>query len=268
MLGATRALRAGTVDAMIAGSVQDVLTEFPDWRGVKIVVALSKCTPWLLVVRADLAARRGELDALRGLRLTAARGPDLALKQMLLAGGLVPGRDLEIVELPGAEGKDVSFGVFAAGALKAGEVDGFWANAMGAETAVNSGAGRILIDVRRGDDRYGVRHFTFAGMAVTDAFIEREHDAVAAAVRAIVKAQEALRRDPGLAEEVGRSKFPADAAALIGGVVSRDVAFYDPYIHREDVAGINQFAQSIGHLSGPVAYEQVAAVRYRELWTI
>jgi ABC-type nitrate/sulfonate/bicarbonate transport system substrate-binding protein len=268
MLGATKALRAGTVDAMIAGSVHDVLTEFPDWRGVKIVVALSKGTPWLLVVRADLAARRGELDALRGLRLTASQGPDLALKQMLLAGGLVPGRDLEIVELPGAEARDVSFGVYAARALEAGEVDGFWANAMGAETAVNSGAGKILIDVRRGDDWYGVRHFTFAGMAVTDAFIEREPDAVGAAVRAIVKTQDALRRDPGLAEEVGRRKFPANAAALITDVVSRDVVFYDPYIYREDIAGINQFAQSIGHLSGPVAYEQVAAVRYRELWTI
>jgi hypothetical protein len=29
---------------------------------------------------------------------------------------------------------------------------------------------------------------------------------------------------------------------------------------------MNRFAQSVGHLSGPVAYEDVAAVRYRELW--
>jgi NitT/TauT family transport system substrate-binding protein len=267
MLGATKALHAGTVDAMVAGSVHDVLTEFPDWRGVKIVVALSKGTPWLLVVRADLAARRGQLKSLRGLRLTAAQGPDLTLRKMLLAGGLVPGRDVEIVELPGAKASDVSFGVFAARALEAGQVDGFWANALGAETAVNSGAGKILIDVRRGDDPSGVRHFTFAGMAVTDAFIERESDAVAAAVRAIVEAQKALRRDPGLAEEVGRRKFPPDAALLIAAVVSRDVAFYNPYINSEDVAGINRFAQSVGHLSRPVAYEQVAAVRYRELWT-
>ena len=35
MLGATKALRAGQADAMIAGSVHDVLTEFPDWDGVK-----------------------------------------------------------------------------------------------------------------------------------------------------------------------------------------------------------------------------------------
>jgi ABC-type nitrate/sulfonate/bicarbonate transport system substrate-binding protein len=267
MLGATKALRDGGADAMIAGSVHDVLREFPDWRGVKVVVALSQGTPWLLVVRADLAARRGDLNAVKGLRLTAAEGPDLALKQMLLGAGIIPGRDLEIIELPGAKARDVSFGVFAARALEARQIDGFWANAMGAETAVSRGAGKILIDVRRGDDPGEVRHFTFAGMATTDAFIERESETIGAAVRAIVKAQKALRANPKLAAEVGQRKFPPDAAALIARVVERDAPFYDPYIYEEAVAGINRFAQSVEHLSGPVAYEQVAAVRYRELWT-
>ena len=54
MLGATKALRNGSADAMIAGSVHDVLTEFPNWKDVKIVVVLSQGTLWLLVVRADL----------------------------------------------------------------------------------------------------------------------------------------------------------------------------------------------------------------------
>jgi NitT/TauT family transport system substrate-binding protein len=266
MLGATRALRDGSADAMIAGSVHDVLTEFPDWRGVKVAVTLSQGTPWLLVVRADLAARRGDFNALRGLRLTAAQGPDLALKRMLLGAGITPGRDLEIVELPGAKSRDVSFGVFAARALETGQMDGFWANAMGAETAVSRGAGKILIDVRRGDDPGEVRHFTFAGMATTDAFMEHEPETMAAAVRAIIKAQKALRGDAKLAAEVGRRKFPPDAAALIAQVVERDTAFYDPYIHEAAVAGMNRFAQSVGHLSRPVPYEQVAAVRYRDLW--
>ncbi len=266
MLGATRALRDGSADAMIAGSVHDVLTEFPDWRGVKIVVALSQGTPWLLTVRADLNAARGDLNALRGLRLTAAEGPDLALKRMLRGAGIEPGRDVEIVELPGARSRDVSFGVFAARGLEAGQVDGFWANAMGAETAVSRGAGKILIDVRRGDDPDEVRYFTFAGMASTDGFIEREPQAAAAAVRAIVKAQRALCADPSLARRVGAKKFPPDAAALIANVVARDVQFYDPAISETAVEKMNRFAQSVGHLSAPVAYERVAALRFRDLW--
>lgn len=266
MLGATKALRSGNADAMIAGSVHDVLTEFPDWRGTKIAVALSHGTPWLLVVRADLSAARGDLRALKGLRITAAQGPDLALKQMLLGAGIDPARDLQIIELPGAKSRDVSFGIFAARALLAGQIDGFWANAMGGETAVASGAGKILVDVRRGDDPDEVRYFTFAGMATTDAFIAREPEAVGAAVRAIVKAQKALRADPSLAREVGRRKFPPDAAQLIANVVGRDVVFYNPAISEEMIVKMNHFAQTIGHLSRPVGYDQVVAVGYRDLW--
>jgi NitT/TauT family transport system substrate-binding protein len=266
MLGATKALRDGSADAMIAGSVHDVLTEFPDWQGVKIAVALSQGTPWLLTVRADLRATRGDLNALRGRRLTAAQGPDLALKQMLRSAGLDPARDVQLVELPGAKSRDVSFGVFAARALQAGEIDAFWANAMGAETAVSCGAGKVFIDVRRGEDPDDVRHFTFAGMATTDSFLDREPEAMAAAVRAIVDAQKALRADPALAREVGKRKFPADAAELIANVVTRDVEFYDPVITEEAVEKMNRFAQSVGHLSRPVAYEEVVAVRYRNLW--
>jgi len=156
--------------------------------------------------------------------------------------------------------------VFAARALEAGEIDGFWANAMGGETAVSRGAGKILIDVRRGDDPAEVRRFTFAGMVTTDEFIEREPESIAAAVRAIVQAQKALRADPKLAAEVGRRKFPADAAALITRIVERDAPFYDPVISEEAVIGLNRFAQSVGHLSGPVPYERVVAVGFRSLW--
>jgi len=266
MLGATKALRDGSADAMIAGSVHDVLTEFPDWKGAKIVVALSQGTPWLLVVRANLKSKRGDISAVRGLRLTAAEGPDLALKQMLIGAGIDPSHELQIVALPGAKSRDVSFGVFAARALEDGEIDGFWANAMGGETAVSRGVGKTLIDVRRGDDPGEVRYFTFAGMATTDNFIEREPDALAAAIRAIVKAQRALRTDPSLARKVGNRKFPKDAAELISNVVARDVEFYDPVISEETVTKMNRFAQSVGHLSGPVPYENVVAVQFRELW--
>jgi NitT/TauT family transport system substrate-binding protein len=268
MLGATKALRDGTADAIIAGSVHDVLTEFPRWEGAKLVVALSQGTPWLLVVRADLTAKRGDLSAVKGLRLTAAEGPDLALRRMLIDVKIDPNKDLQIVELPGAKGRDVSFGVFAARALEAGQIDGFWANAMGSETAVRRGVGKILVDVRRGDDPADVRHFTFAGLATTEAQIERDAESVAAAVRAIVKAQKALRGQPALATEVGRRKFPREAAELIQAIVERDSPFYDPVIYQEAVTGLNRFAQSIGHLAGPVPYEQVVAVRFQDLWRI
>ena len=151
-------------------------------------------------------------------------------------------------------------------ALEEGQIDGFWANAMGGETAVRRGVGKILVDVRRGDDPADVRHFTFAGLATTEAQIARNAESVGAAVRAIVKTQKALRDDPTLAAEVGRRKFPKEAAELITTIVERDLPFYDPVIYEEAIAGLNRFAQSIGHLHGPVPYEQVVAVRFCDLW--
>jgi ABC-type nitrate/sulfonate/bicarbonate transport system substrate-binding protein len=266
MLGATKALRNGSADAMVAGSVHDILTEFPAWRGAKLIVALSQGTPWLLVVRADLAASRGDISAVKGLRLTAAEGPDLALRQMLSDAKIDPDHEVQIVELPGAKARDVSFGVFAARALEAGQIDGFWANAMGSETAVRRGVGKVLVDVRRGDDPAEARKFTFAGLATTDALVERDPERAAAVVRAIVKTQRALRAHPALALDVGRRRFPAEAAELIATIVERDLPFYDPVIYEEAVAQLNQFARSIGHLREPVPYEQIVAVRFSAIW--
>ena len=261
------ALKEGKVDAMMAGSVYDLLTPFPQWAGVKLLVALSHGTPWLLVVRADLPAERGDLGVLKGLRIAAAHGPDLAFKKLLIDADIdIAREEIQIVYPAGSEGAKVSFGVFAAEALKVSEIDGFWANAMGAETAVRAGAGKILLDVRRGDGPPEARHYTFAALATTDEFLTRDPVAAAAAVRAIVKTQKALRADPALALKVGERRFPPEAAPLIAAIVEQDLPFYQPAVLEEDVGRLNGFAQSMGILSRPVPYEQVVAVRFRGLW--
>jgi len=65
---------------------------------------------------------------------------------------------------------------------------------------------------------------------------------------------------------VGMRKFPPDAAELIANVVARDVEFYDPTISAEAIAKMNRFAQTVGHLSRAVRYDEVVAIRYRDLW--
>ena len=53
--------------------------------------------------------------------------------------------------MPVPIGAGLSFGVTAAKALEDGKIDGSWADAMGAEVAVRSGIGALVIDARRGD---------------------------------------------------------------------------------------------------------------------
>ena len=86
-------------------------------------------------------------------------------------------------------------------------------------------------------------------------------------MRAVVKVQRALKGDPGRAAEVGRRRFPPDAAEIIPSLVERDLPFYDPVISQEAVAAMDRFTQAIGLLEGPVPFEQVVAARFRELWT-
>ena len=68
--------------------------------------------------------------------------------------------------------------------------------------------------------------------------------------------------------EVGKRRFPPDAAELIATIIERDLPFYDAAISEEAVNGLNRFAQSVGLLAEPVSYEQVVAVQFRDLWRL
>jgi len=260
------ALRDGEID-FVAGSAHSTLTAFPNWKGAKVVVALAQGMYWMLVLRADLDVQRGDVSAVKGLRIGAAPGVDLGLRGLLLEAGIDPERDnVEIGPVPGATEQGVSFGVTAAKALEAGKLDGFWANGMGAEVAVRNGIGKVVLDVRRGDGPKAAWSYTFPALVTTDALIERDPEAVASAVRAIVNTQRALKDDPGLATTVGERLFPAQEAGLIAGLIERDLPFYDPAVSPEVVNAMNQFAAGIGLPAKQCPYGQVVATQFSDLW--
>jgi len=257
------ALREGELD-FVGGAAHAALYAFPDWAGCSLLCSLSQNMYWFLVLRQDLEAKRGELGAVKGLRIGAAPGPADGLKRMLVESGIDPERDVEIAPVPGAAG--LSFGLAAAKALEEGKIDGFWANGMGAEVAVRGGFGTLVIDARRGDGPRGSRHYTFPAFVATRHRVEEDPHRAAAAVRAIVAAQQALKSDPALAAEAARRHFPEAERALIAELVRRDAPFYDPEISVESVNDLNAFARGIGILSGAPVYEQVVATRFRSLW--
>lgn len=259
-------LEAATID-FVAGSAHSALSSFPGWQGVKLIAAQVQGMYWFLVMRSDLNAERGDLDVVKGRRIGAAPWVDMGLRRLLIEAGYDPERDgIEIVPVPGAAGASTNFGLTAAQALEAGKIDGFWANGMGTEVAVRSGAGRVVLDVRRGDGPKAAFDFTMASVATTDRLIERAPEKVAAAVRAIVKTQRALRADVSLATGVGRALFPPEEAELIAELVRRDLPYYDATISERFVAGMNEFARQVGILEGDVDYDQVVATEFADLW--
>ena len=263
---AYEALREGRVD-FVGGSAHSVLAAFPKWRGAKLLAALAQGMYWFLVMRADLNAKRGDVGVVKGHKIGAAPMVDLGLKGLLAEAGIDLARDnVTIAPVPGSTGAGVSFGVNAARALEEGKIDGFWANGMGAEVAVRRGIGTIVLDVRRGDGPKAAFDFTAPVLVATDDLIARNPDVVAAAVRAIVATQNALKRDVSRASEVGRKVFPAFEAGLIADVVARDLPFYDPAISPQFVERMNRFAQKAGLLKDMQPYTQVVAAQFAGLW--
>ena len=62
---------------------------------------------------------------MKGLRIGAAPGPDVALRRLLVEAGIDLERDrVNIAPVPGATGPGVSFGVHAARSLEEGAIDG------------------------------------------------------------------------------------------------------------------------------------------------
>ncbi|MEO7402939.1 MAG: ABC transporter substrate-binding protein [Burkholderiales bacterium] len=258
-------LRDGVVD-YVGGAAHAPLYAFPNWQGCKIIGALSQHMYWFLVMRKDLNIARGDLKAVRGLRIGAAPGPVDGLKRMLTQIGMDPARDVQIGPVPGSAAAGQSFGVAAAKALEEGKLDGFWANGMGYEVAVRSGIGSLVLDARRGDGPAGAVDYTFAAWVTTQKKLDERPDEVAAAVRAMVAAQQALKADPSIAPRAVGKHFPAAETALIAELIRRDAPFYDPSISVAKIDALNQFGRDMGLLSGQPTYSDVVATSVQPLW--
>jgi ABC-type nitrate/sulfonate/bicarbonate transport system substrate-binding protein len=131
---------------------------------------------------------------------------------------------------------------------------------------VRRGVGTVVLDVRRGDGPKSCFNYTMSALATTDRLIARAPETAAAAVRALVKTQKALKADVDRAAEAARGLFPPDAAALTTELIRRDLPYYDAAISREFVAGMNAFARDVGILRGDPTYEQVVATQFADLW--
>jgi ABC-type nitrate/sulfonate/bicarbonate transport system substrate-binding protein len=261
---AYRALREGAVD-FVGGSAHSALAAFPRWQGAKLLCAQAQGMYWFMVMHADLDGKRGDVSVVKRRCIGAAPWVEMGLRRLLIESGIDLDRDgVKIAPVPGALDAGVNFGVTAAKALAQRKIDGFWANGMGAEVAVRSGAGTIVLDVRRGDGPRACFNYTMAALAATDRLIERSPAIAQAAIRAIRKTHAALKKDVSPAKEVGRRLFPPEQAELIAELIRRDLPYYDTTISREFVAGMNRFARDMGILDSDVPYEEVVAFADRD----
>jgi len=241
---------------------------FPAWKGLKFLCALSQYSYWFLAVRSDLNVRRGDLGALKGLRISSSMAaPVLGLRYLLAEAGIDLERDhVKIVPPPETIGGRW-MGHAGVEAIKQGLADAYWGNGMRVAIGETLGVAKVHLDLRRGDGPPGARWYSFAALITTDRLIEEQPEVAAGAVRAIVKAQKALQADPSLATGIAERLFPPEETRLIAGLIERDAPFYQAHIAPEAIDGLNKFAKASGLIGEPLPYDRLVASQFRHLWS-
>ncbi len=260
-------LRDGNIH-FVGGSAHSTPHAFPEWDGGKVIALQAQHMYWFLILHKKFNAKRGDINAIKGCSIGAAPLVNLGLKQLLKESGIdEEGDNVKIGPVPGAFlGENKNFGVAAAKAMEAGLIDGFWANGMGAEVAVRGGWGTMVIDARRGDGPTNAKYYTASAIMTSDKMIKDNPEAVAGAVRAIVKTQNALKADVSLATKVGEKLFPEYEASLIADLIQRDLPYYDATVSREFVEGMTEFQRNVGLIKGHPKYEDVVATQFAQYW--
>ena len=260
-------LRDGTVH-FLGGPAYIASVAFPGWKGAKLLCALSRYSYWFLAVRADLDVKRGDINALKGLRIAASKPwPDMGLRYMLAEAGIDLERDnVRIVPSPAAN-KDERFkGRAGVDAIKQDIADAYWGNGMRVAIGEMLGVAKLHLDLRRGDGPPGARWYNFPGLTATERLINEQPDVAAAAVRAIVQTQTALKADASLATPIAERLFPSEEVPLIAGLIARDAPFYDASISPQAVDGLNKFGMANGLITEPVPYARLVATQFEPLW--
>src|SRR5690606_8257703 len=94
-------LRDGSIH-FFGGPAFAATRAFPAWKGVKLVAALAQHSYWFMGLRKDIDIPRGDIKALRGLRIASSFAfPRTALRHMFVESGIDMDHDeIRIVDGP------------------------------------------------------------------------------------------------------------------------------------------------------------------------
>src|ERR1700735_4758740 len=141
-------LRDGTLH-FFGGPAYSAATAFPAWKGAKLLCALSQYSYWFLAIRADLDVKRGDLGALKGLRIsTSMAAPVLGLRHLLVESGIDLERD-NVRIVPAPPSRDGRWmGHAGVEALKQGLADAYWGNGMRGAIGEKLGVAQLHLHMR------------------------------------------------------------------------------------------------------------------------
>lgn len=180
-------------------------------RQIVFIYNLTKRVTLDLVMHPEVARTKGvsrsmpiqqRLAALRGLKLGITRpggAPDVYMRYYLKRAGLNPDRDAQIIAV-GSPG-----GLLAA--LRTRQIDAFHLSAPTPYIAERDGFATVVIKSSAGDVPE-LDNFLYTGIAVNNAYANRNGDVLRRWIRAVNKANQLMRRDQTAAITHLRKYFP------------------------------------------------------------
>ena len=154
----------------IAGPAYAGTRAFTAWEGLKLLCALSQYSYWFMAVRSSLNVKRGDLEAIKGLRVSAAPAwPEMALRHMLAEAGIDLERDkVRIVPPPPPYGDKGFMARNGVDLIIQNTADAYWGNGMRVALGERLGIAKLHLDLRRGDGPPGARYYNFAALTVRE----------------------------------------------------------------------------------------------------
>jgi NitT/TauT family transport system substrate-binding protein len=256
----TSAMLGGSID--FGGSLSErpaVLAE--KGMAAKNVMALQNKLAFTLVARSDLDIKPGNVQDLKGKKIGVTRlggGLDQALRALLRDAGLDPEKDVSIVATGG-----VSSGMAA---LESKAVDA----SMGAEPATSmgelKGITKSIIDLRNGEGPESVQTMSFPTLQATDKYLQNNEELTHKVVRAIAKAQKAMRENPQLGVDSIKKLFKDFDDELLLSIMEKEKGMFHAAITEDMSANIIQAMKSLGEVSKNLSHKDITAVEFEKEW--
>ena len=214
---------------------------------------------YYITVKADLPVREGHIEDLKGLKIgvtSLGATTDIYLRYFLKKSGIDPDKDVTILA--------VGVGASMIAALQAGTVDAFIVAAPAPQIATyDMGIGKIFL---RLDDYRPFSEMASGVVVTTYSIAKNKPEVLKAAVRAIIKANEALRGPEGpriirelLEKQLGFKASEACVQAVVDDVLKH--TSIDLRITPEHVKLVHELECEFTG-TPKLAYEQVATVEF------
>ncbi|MCH6264343.1 ABC transporter substrate-binding protein [Neobacillus citreus] len=259
---------AEVTSAMLGGSIDfgATLSERPavlaeKGMAAKNVMSLQNKLAFTLVARSGLDLKPGDVKALKGKKIGVTRlggGLDQALRALLRDAGLDPEKDVSIVATGG-----VANGVAA---MESKAVDA----SMGAEPATSMGAlkgiSESIVDFRNGEGPKSVQTMSFPTLQANDKYIQNNEELTRKVVRAIAKAQKAMRENPQIGVDSAKKLFKDLDDELLKSIMEKEKGMFHAAITEDMSESIIQAMKTSGEVTKNLSHKDITAVEFEKEW--